>query len=127
MIGITKRTDDTVSKKNERDQAGGQAPTQARTEPRASAPPVDVYENEKEFLLVADLPGVGQDGAEVTLEHDRLVVQANGPVRRYRRELVVPPTVDAENVSAAMKAGVLTVHLPKRARYQPRQIPVRPA
>jgi len=94
-----------------------------KEETRAATPPVDVYENDAEFLLVADLPGVPQGGAEVTLDHDRLVLQATG-VRRFRREIVVPPSVEADKVSAAMKAGVLTVKLPKRAPYQPRQIQV---
>jgi len=92
--------------------------------PEAPAP-LDVYENDKEFLLLADLPGVPQGGAEITLESDRLVVSAKSATRRFRRELVVPPSVDAEHVSAEMKAGVLTLKLPKRAPYQSRQIPVR--
>jgi HSP20 family molecular chaperone IbpA len=95
------------------------------TEAPAASPPIDVYENDQEFLLVADLPGVGQGAAEVTLEEDRLVVNATGSIRKYRRELLVPPSVDGENISAGMKAGVLTVHLPKRAPYRPRQIEVR--
>jgi HSP20 family protein len=95
-------------------------------ETRAANPALDVFENDGEFLLVADLPGVSQGGAEVTLDRDRLVLSATG-VRRFRRELVVPPSVDAEKVSASMKAGVLTVHLPKRAPYQPRQIQVQNA
>jgi HSP20 family molecular chaperone IbpA len=98
-----------------------------KTDDRANAvsPPIDVYENEQEFLLVADLPGVSQGEAEVSLEEDRLVVKAGGATRKYHRELIVPPSVDGEHVSAAMKAGVLTVHLPKRAPYRPRQIEVR--
>ena len=87
--------------------------------------PVDVFENDKEFLLVADLPGVPQGGADVTLERNRLIVQAASPARRYRRELIVPQTVDGEGVEAEMKAGVLTVHLPKRPERQPKQIAVR--
>jgi HSP20 family protein len=95
-------------------------------EPRPTSPALDVYENDSEFLLIADLPGVAQGGAEVTLDRDRLVVSANG-ARKFRRELVVPPSVDGEKVAASMKAGVLTVHLPKRAPYQPRQIQVQSA
>ena len=110
MLGITKK-----------DQA-----TPTKEDARAYSPPLDVYENDGEFLLIADLPGVPQGGAEVTLERDRLVLQANG-VRKFRREIVVPPSVEAEKVSAAMKAGVLTVRLPKRAPYQPRQIQVQGA
>ncbi|HVW27674.1 MAG TPA: Hsp20/alpha crystallin family protein [Polyangiaceae bacterium] len=106
MLGITKKNQ-----------------TTAAEDPRPTSPALDVFENDGEFLLVADLPGVAQGGAEVTLDRDRLVLQASG-VRKFRRELVVPPSVDGEHVSATMKAGVLTVHLPKRAPYQPRQIQV---
>jgi HSP20 family molecular chaperone IbpA len=91
------------------------------------APAVDVYENDNEFLVIADLPGVGQDGADVTLDNDRLVLSAETAARRYVREFVVPPSVDAEQVSATVKAGVLSVHLPKRAPYKPRQIQVKTA
>ena len=100
--------------------------TATTDEPRFSSPVLDVYENDNEFLVMADLPGVAQGGAEVTLDRDRLLLQASG-ARKFRRELIVPPSVDGEKVSAAMKAGVLTVHLPKRAPYQPRQIQVRNA
>lgn len=110
MLGIIKKKESAMEKTQER--------------PAVPAA-VDVFENEKEFLLVADLPGIGQDGADVKLEHDRLFVNASAPGRRYSRELVVPPSVDAENVTAQMKGGVLTVHLPKRPRYQPRQIHVK--
>jgi HSP20 family molecular chaperone IbpA len=85
---------------------------------------VDVYENNDEFLVLADLPGIPQNGAEVTLEHERLVLEAKSPTRSFRREFSVPPSIDSEKVSASMKAGVLTVHLPKRAPYKPRQIAV---
>jgi len=115
MLGITTKKGDTVAKD-----------TEAKAEPQPGLPLMDVYESDSEFLLVADLPGVPQDGADVTLEHNRLVVQGSG-ARKYRRELIVPPSVEAEKVSAAMKAGVLTVHLPKRAPYQPRQIQVKSA
>jgi HSP20 family protein len=109
MLGITK--------KNQNGTAEDTRPT---------SPTLDVFENDGEFLLIADLPGVAQGGAEVTLDHDRLLLQASG-ARKFRRELVVPPSVDGEKVSASMKAGVLTVHLPKRAPYQPRQIQVQGA
>jgi len=98
------------------------APT--ATETPAVAPAVDVYENNDEFLVIADLPGVPQDGAIVTLEHERLLLEAKNKSRHYRREFVVPQSIDSEKVSASMKAGVLTVHLPKRAPYKPRQIAV---
>ncbi len=109
MIGIGKKKDERTE------------------EARVSSPPIDVYENDGEFLLVADLPGVAQDGAEVTIHEQRMVLRASATTKSYEREFIVPTSVDGERISAAMTAGVLTVHLPKRAAYQPRQIPVRGA
>lgn len=109
MFGIAKQRNDAPAKAGERE---------------FMAPAVDVYENDDEFLVLADLPGVAQNGAQVTLEHDRMLLEAKGPSRTFRREFVVPPSIDGEKVSASMKAGVLTVHLPKRAPYKPRQIAV---
>jgi HSP20 family protein len=105
------------------------APPTKRPE-QALVPPIDVYENDAELLLVADVPGVGQNEAEVTVDGERLLIEAkgsNGTERKFRRELALPHVVDGEKISASMKAGVLTVHLPKRAQYQPRQIQVRGA
>lgn len=90
-------------------------------------PPLDVLENDKEFLVRADMPGVAQDAVTVRLESDRLLLEGAGALRKFRRELVLPPSVDSDHVEASMRAGVLTVHLPKRAPYQPRHISVRSA
>lgn len=109
MFGIAKQKTDSPTKAGEREFA---------------APAVDVYENDDEFLILADLPGIAQNGAEVTLEHDRMLLEAKSPIRAYRREFLVPQSIDGDKVSASMKAGVLTVHLPKRAPYKPRQITV---
>ena len=94
---------------------------------QALVPPIDVYENDEELLLVADVPGVGQNEADVTVDGERLLIEAKGKERKFRRELALPHVVDGEKISASMKAGVLSVHLPKRAQYQPRQIQVRGA
>lgn len=111
MFGITKQRND--------------APVKA--ESPAVPPAIDVYENAEEFVVFADVPGVKQDGANVTLEDDRLLLEAKNGNRRFQREFIVPASIDSEKVSASMKAGVLTVHLPKRAPYKPRQITVQSA
>jgi len=111
MFGITKQRNESLGKAAE----------------TAVAPAVDVYENGDEFLVLADLPGIKQDQATVTLEHERLLLDAKNGSRHYQREFAVPTSIDSERVSASMKAGVLTVHLPKRAPYKPRQIAVQSA
>ena len=43
---------------------------------RTVAPPVDVFENADELLIVADVPGVPNDGIELGVENDTLTLTA---------------------------------------------------
>jgi|SRR4051812_29022948 len=113
MLSMTKRNEGALAKERKTDEV------------RTSVPPIDVYENDAEFLVYADLPGVPKDAATVSFEHDRLLLEGAAEQQKFRREVIVPPSVDPDKVSAEMRAGTLTVHLPKRPRYQPRQIPVK--
>jgi HSP20 family molecular chaperone IbpA len=113
--------------------------TPERVQQRAwVAPRVDIYENEDEVLLVADVPGVDKDGLTIDLDKDQLTLeghvkeQAPGealgrefqPVD-YRRSFIVPSGIDASKITAELKNGVLTLHLTKSEALKPRQIVVR--
>ena len=103
-----------------------------------SAPPVDVYENDDEILVVADMPGARADSVNIKLEKEELFISANretdveGPLlfggRRdceYRRTFLVPRGIDPAQISAEMSQGVLKVHMPKSAASKPRTIAVK--
>jgi HSP20 family protein len=101
----------------------------------AIAPPVDIYENVDEILVVADVPGARTDSITVRLEKNELYLLARreeeAPAPRapkvadYTRTFLVPPGIDSERISAEMQAGVLRIHLPKSAALKPRRIEVR--
>ena len=95
-------------------------------------PAVDVYENESEWLIVGDLPGVETDELNLRLDGKELTIEAKRPGSEeafnsgsYRRVFELPSGVDAENVSAALQHGVFTIHLAKVAALKPRQIVVK--
>jgi HSP20 family protein len=101
------------------------------------APAVDIYENVEEILLVADLPGVTEEGLVVRLEKDQLSIEGRTELPQpgtplavgfravdYRREFVVPKGIDADKIAATLKQGVLRVKLPKIPAVKPRQITV---
>jgi HSP20 family molecular chaperone IbpA len=104
---------------------------------RAIAPPVDIYETEKEFVILADIPGVGSDGLEVTAERDTLTIRgrvdrpAEEPdyqefeLGEYRRTFALTEDLDVSAVTATLKDGVLRLDIPKSPRLQPKKIPVR--
>ena len=103
------------------------APREDRTPPRTFASPlVDVFENDDEYLLVADLPGVTDAEIQLRYEGDILYLEAHRAADQhvFRRTFEVSDRVEADAIEAKLERGVLTVTLPKAASARPRQIPV---
>src|SRR4051794_12913032 len=80
----------------------------------AAAPLVDVYENQNELLVVADVPGVAKEDVTINLEKGLLSIDAKRPGHYdYFRAFLVPQGVDTSKIDAELKSGVLRVRLPK--------------
>jgi HSP20 family protein len=92
------------------------------------APPVDVYENADELLLLADLPGVALEDLTLNLDKTRLELEArqrtSGEVapKLFQRTFRIPDTLDPNRVEAELRAGVLHLHLKKSEASRPRRI-----
>jgi HSP20 family protein len=113
---------------------------QAATQPerRFIAPEVNIFETKDEYVLEAEMPGVGKDGLEITLEANVLTLEghrsdtdpAGEAVYResrpadYRRVFELDPAIDGDKISAHVDQGVLTLTLPKAERVKPRKIAV---
>jgi len=102
------------------------------------APTVDIYENEREYLVLADLPGVPHDGVQIRFENGELSLDAKRQEDKYsdylgteivaadyRRLFRIPETVDSEKIDAKLINGVLHLVLPKASKARPRQISVK--
>ncbi len=102
-------------------------------------PAVDIYETEGEYIMTASMPGVGKDGADVSVEDRVLTIEGKAAkaepencrniarefeVGHYRRNFELSDDVDAENIKASVKNGLLTVTLPKREESKPKKIKV---
>lgn len=103
------------------------APAETRARRIAITPPVDIFENEEELLLVTDLPGVAKEAVRLDLDRRVLSLEAVDDARHrvYRRAFTLPDAIDPAGVRAVMKNGVLTVHLRKREDMKPRRVEVR--
>ena len=104
-------------------------------------PRADVLEGEKEFVVVMDLPGVAREDLEINLENQALTVKAakTNPVpegfelRRHERADEVSfgrtfnlgTSVENEQISATLDAGVLRITLPKSEKSLPRRITIK--
>ena len=110
-----------------------------RTGERFVPPPVDIYEDDRGLVVLADVPGADPGAVDVRVERGVLTIQApasatqrpGGPVYReyeptgFYRQFQLPEEVDSSAIQAELKNGVLTLHLPRLAPSQPRRIEVR--
>jgi len=102
---------------------------QEKTRPaRELTPNVDIFENETELLVIADVPGLDPDeiGIHVELPEFRIEAKVPGSDRPavYTRSFRIDERIDPESVKAEYKDGVLRVHLAKSKAFQPRRVAV---
>jgi len=76
-------------------------------------PLVDVMEEDKDVVIVAELPGVEKDDISLHATEDRLTISVETPERKYHKELTLPARVDPKSAQASYKNGVLEVRLKK--------------
>lgn len=93
--------------------------------------PVDLYESDTGFTLVASLPGIRMDDVRITVEGDQVTVVAHQAAaqvgehgcclreERYKgplaRTIALPALVRSDAVRITSACGVLTLHLAKAA------------
>ena len=89
--------------------------------PNVEAPRVDIFESQRAWLMVFDVPGVHQEGLELTLSQAKLSVRAKRAFESragartllYQRDVPVPPELGPSSVDATLKQGQLKVRLLK--------------
>jgi len=107
---------------------------------RTWAPPVDIFENENNIVLKAELPGVDPKDVEVRVEDNTLYLKGERKFEKeteeenyhriersygsFARSFSLPSSIDAEKVGADYKDGLLTLTLPKREEAKPKTIKI---
>jgi len=103
-------------------------------------PLADITEDEKEYLIKAELPELRKEEVKVTVENGVLIISGERKFEQeekkkkyhrvergygtFVRSFTLPDDADANRVKAEFKHGLLTVHLPKSERAKPKQIEV---
>jgi HSP20 family molecular chaperone IbpA len=103
-------------------------------------PAVDIFENDKEITLLADMPGVKSKHLNIDLREDVLTltgdVEAQEDARevavlkeyrtgRYFRKFTLSNLIDQAKIEAELRDGVLRLRLPKVEAATPRKIAVK--
>jgi HSP20 family protein len=77
-------------------------------------PLVDVVEGDKEVRVLAELPGAKKEDIELTAEGRTLVISAQTSIRKYRKELELPYSVELKGSKSNFNNGILEITIPKR-------------
>jgi HSP20 family protein len=104
-------------------------------------PRVDIREEDKHFVILADIPGVEPRDIEVSMDKGVLSIKGerkseihedNGNATRversygaFHRRFALPDSADADGISASGKHGVLEISIPKKAETTPRKIEIK--
>lgn len=111
--------------------------------PTLLVPRMNVEEKDTHWLLTLELPGLSRDDIHVEVDKGRLAVWGEKKVERaedkkdrkvhvreisygsFRRELVLPETVAADQISASYDNGHLVLNLPKVPATAARKIEIK--
>jgi HSP20 family protein len=109
------------------------------TSARPAAMPIDAYRKGDEFIALFDLPGVGADSIDLTVERNVLTVHAERartnddelelligerPSGTFSRQLILAETLDIDHIAAEYVDGVLRLRIPVREQAKPRRVDI---
>jgi HSP20 family protein len=108
------------------------------TGPQGWIPAMDLCETADAFILTAELPGITREQVRIDVREGRLTVQGRREARvaceqyhqverghgEFARSFILPQAVDASNIVAELKDGLLTITVPKAADAGPRQVAI---
>jgi HSP20 family protein len=100
-------------------------------------PPADVYEQESEYTVAVDLPGLDRTTLDISVDDNRLSIKGTRPgletthhrserqKGKFLRTFSVPASVDQNAIKADYKDGVLEVHLPKLLERKAQRVEIK--
>ena len=116
------------------------SPANAGSTLRRWMPAMDLVETDDNFVLRADLPGLGEDDVTIEFEDGTLTVSGERKAEHesknegyyrverafgaFSRSLTLPQGIDPEAVTANFENGVLEIRVPKPEERKPRRIEI---
>ena len=106
----------------------------------AWVPKVDIFENESDLVVRAELSGIDPKEVELSVENNVLTISGERRLEydekkdnyhrversygSFSRSFSLPRIVNKDKIRVDYKDGVLAVHLPKQEEAKPRQIKI---
>ena len=112
------------------------------SEPLNLRMPLDVVENDDEFIVKADVAGINPEDIDITFTDNNLSIKGELSDEReeseegryhlrerchgtFSRTISIPGSVDVNEIAAETENGILKIHLPKKEEVKPRRIEIK--
>lgn len=105
------------------------------------SPSIDFSENEKEYIVRLEAPGIPRDDLEVNIDGQTLMVSGHRDFQneekteeyfwrereagKFMRSVQLPAAIDRTNVSAVYQDGIMTIRLPKAEPSVATRVPIK--
>lgn len=76
-------------------------------------PITDVFDEKEEVVVMAEMPGISEEGISIDLKGDILAIRAVNRNRKYYKEVLLPSKVRPETLTSSYKNGILEVRIKK--------------
>jgi len=106
----------------------------------AWTPAVDIYENENELVLTAEVPGLEEKDVEIRIEDNTLSIKGERKFEKetkeenyhriersygaFFRSFTLPNSIDQDKIQAEHENGILKITMPKRTELKPRKVKI---
>jgi len=104
------------------------------------APAVDIYEDENELVLTAEVPGIEEKDIEIKLEDNTLSIHGERKMEKetkeenyhrleraygsFYRSFTLPNYIDQEKIQAQHENGILKITMPKKPELKTRKVKI---
>lgn len=105
------------------------------------SPSTDIYETKDEYVFKIEVPGMTRDNIEIEFKDDTLIIKGErkeeSEVKKedyhriericgsFTRSFNIPKNVDEKKIDAAIKDGILELHIPKKEEAKAKAIPIK--
>lgn len=114
---------------------------EVRTRQESFSPSMDISENEKEFVIEVEVPGMDKENIQINMEKNVLTISGERKFQEkeedkqyhrveshygtFSRSLTLPDNADSESIQAAYENGILSISIKKSEKSLKKQIEIK--
>ena len=85
---------------------------------KLTEPMIDVFKEAKEVQIIIDMGSFKEGDVDLSIKHDKYIIQAKYKEQEFHKEIDLPPDVDIEKTEEIFRNGILQIILPRKKKRE---------